>query len=432
MQNAEFFCSKKSSRCRKHKATPQDWRFEYFSGNWKRFQHEFSKPCPMSTIKFTCPSCQQPLEVGASFAGSSVECPTCFISVQVPAPEAPTIIETPEPETPPEAGNSANTAVLPRSILESGTRQAREIFEDLKRISFREEIMPIDHTNISPLMKDFVFWAVTLLGIIPLLIVTVEDPSAQLTLFALFFAFVWGVILKKFVLNDTGTWRIGVASFFFTGLAGIWLLLFVYRIFLPDFYLRMPDSQNTLVSLFGFIFQVGVWEEALKALPLLIVIRVMKLNLKPIHLVTVGVFSGLGFAAFENLHYGENAVFSTYSLTRDYGVEGLVTGVQNAMVVTMLRAVSLVFCHAVWSGIVAYFVATALVSRDRKAALIITGLLVAAFLHGLYDWLADIQPTVAALLAGFSFALFYGYLLKLKNMGELYEAAQPTDQQAEE
>ncbi|MCB0520814.1 MAG: PrsW family intramembrane metalloprotease [Lewinellaceae bacterium] len=378
----------------------------------------------MSTIKFNCPSCRQPLEAAETQAGNTVECPTCFLTVQIPTEETPEIMAPPSLSPPPEAQEPPKSKVNPNLILETGAKQAKEIFEDLKHISFQEEILPIDHNNIAALMKDFVFWAVTLLGIIPLLIVTVQDPNTQLTLFALFFAFVWGVILKKFVLNDAGAWRLGIASFFFTGIAGVWLLLFIYRTFLPNFYLNLPDSKNALVSLFGFIFQVGLWEEMLKALPLLIVLRLLKLKVKPIHLVTIGVFSGLGFAAFENLHYGENAVFSTYSLTRDYGVQGLVTGVQNAMVITMLRAVSLVFCHAVWSGIVSYFVATAMIRRERVAALIITGIAVAASVHGVYDWLAGIQPTIAALLAGFSFALFYGYLLKLRSMEGLYESQQ--------
>lgn len=385
----------------------------------------------MSTVKFHCPSCRHPLEADESFSGSSIECPTCYLSVQVPflvkneetyAPVADVHAFNQESSKAKSSGNQ---------IFENSAKQAKEIFEDLKHISFKEEIMPIDHNNISLLLKDFVFWAVTLLGIIPLLIVTVQEPTAQLTLFALFFAFVWGVILKKFVLNDQGNWRLAVAAFFFTGIIGIWLLLFLYRTLLPNFYLAMPDSRNTLVSLFGFIFQVGVWEEMLKALPLLIIVKFLKINIKPIHLITIGVFSGLGFAAFENLHYGENAVFSTYSLTRDYGVEGLVTGVQNAMVVTMLRAVSLVFCHAVWSGIVAYFVATAIIKKERVAALIISGLMVAAILHGVYDWLASVQPTLAALLAGFSFALFYGYLSKMRSMEGLYETQQEQKSGAE-
>ena len=366
----------------------------------------------MSTVHISCPSCQNPLVLDISFGGKKVQCPKCSFPIEVPENNV-VPAKTTEEQT--------KERTKPQQILESGKKQASEIIQDLRQISFKKEIVPIDQSNIQKLLKDFVFWAVTLLGIIPLLIVTVNETYAQLTLFALFFAMVWGVILKKFVLNDPGPWRLPVASLFFTGVLGIWLILLIYKTILPDFYLRLPDSQNTFVSLFGFIFQVGIWEEAIKVLPLFIVIKFLKLKLSPLQLVTIGVFSGLGFAAFENLHYGDNAVASAYSLTRDYGVEGLVSGVQNAMVITMLRAVSLVFCHAVWSGIVSYFIATAVVRKEKVVALIITGLMVAAVLHGVYDWLAGIQSTMAALLAGFSFALFYGYLIKLQNANPLHD-----------
>lgn len=370
----------------------------------------------MPAFLFTCPECRHELELDERVRGRQIYCPTCGQPIFVPSAQP-----AEEKATESKKGLGMADRVWSQPFLKSGAEQARTIYNDLRQLSFRDEILPIDQTNISVLSKDWIFWGVTLLGIIPLLIVTINETSTQLTLFALFFAFVWGVIFKRFVLNDNASWSWPIAALFFTGLLGIGLLLFLYRFLLPGFYLAMPDSQNPFVSFLGFILQVGVWEETVKALPVLVLLRWQKESIGPLQFVTIGVFSGLGFAAFENLHYGENAIFSTYSLTQAYGAEGLVTGVQNAMVVTMLRAVSLVFCHAVWSGIVAYFVAAAKMRRDKTIALILVGIAVAAFLHGLYDWLAGVQSTIAAVMAGLSFALFYGYLSKLKAMERLPE-----------
>lgn len=350
----------------------------------------------------TCPACGESFTLVSDQPRVHLQCPFCSHSFYV------------EQETGPREEKTSQAGTGSRNWFDSGIQEIRAVFKDLKQISFKEEILPIDGGNVYALAGDFVFWAVTLLGIIPLLIVTIDRTDHQLTMFALFFAFVWGVIFKRFVLNDGGSWKWAVASMLFTGVAGIWLLLFVYRFILPGFYLRMSDSENSLISLLGYVFQVGLWEELFKAIPVFLLIWWRKSSLKPMQILTVGIFSGLGFAAFENLYYGENAVYSTYSLTRDFGVEGLVSGVTNAMVVTMLRSISLVFCHAVWSGIVAYFISIALLRKHRVGALILSGILVAAVLHGIYDWFAGIQPTIAALLAGFSFALFYGYLSKLK------------------
>ena len=62
----------------------------------------------------------------------------------------------------------------------------------------------------------------------------------------------------------------------------------------------------------------------------------------------------------------------------------------------------------------AYFIAVAGLERRRWGALLLVGLGVAASLHGVYNWLSGVQMTMAAATAGFSFALFYGYVSKLR------------------
>ncbi len=83
----------------------------------------------------------------------------------------------------------------------------------------------------------------------------------------------------------------------------------------------------------------------------------------------------------------------------------------------MLRSRSLVFCHAIWAGIAAYFIA---VASGDGGALIIVGILVTAVLHGAYDGFTGLQITMATV--GFSFVLFYGYLSKLRGMIDAKEA----------
>jgi RsiW-degrading membrane proteinase PrsW (M82 family) len=360
----------------------------------------------MLTIKINCPHCSSNLQFDESAFGSNRFCSVCGKLVSVPD------VSSSQINTSAESSNQSTT-YQSDSFIDTSTKQAREILKDLSEIPIRQEVIPIDNSNIHLLMKDFVFWAVSFLGIIPLLIITIRHTSTQLTMFALFFAFVWGVIFKKFIIEDPKTQRLAIPTLFFTGIIGIELLLLMYN-FLPDFYLYMADSRNAIISLLGYVFQVGVWEELIKSIPIFIALKWFRKDISGLSLITIGVFSGLGFAAFENLHYGERAINSAYAKTVDYGVEGLISGVENAMVNVMLRSLSLVFCHAVFSGIVAYFITTAYIRKEKMGALIVLGFMVAAVLHGLYDWLAGIQPTLAAILAGFSFALFYGYLSKLK------------------
>ena len=296
----------------------------------------------------------------------------------------------------PGKASKGRVAEVGRKALRSSARQARVILNDLKAMRFQDEVLPIDQSNLSGLAKEFVFWAVTLLGIVPLLIVSISDADSQFTLFALFFALVWGVIFKMFVLRDDSPWLFPIGALFFTGIVGISVLLFIYRYLLPDFYLNMSDSESGVVSLLGFVFQVGVWEELTKALPVLLYLRWKREQAQPMLIVVIGVFSGLGFAAFENLLYGDRAIMASLDLTLEYGEEGLAAGVQSAMITAMLRSLSLVFSHAVWAGIVAYFIAVAPLEGRRWGAMIVVGIGVAAVLHGTYNWLTDVQMTMAA------------------------------------
>lgn len=316
---------------------------------------------------------------------------------------------------PPSVSAAASkTGQMAANWVNAGQRHAQSVIGDLKQMDWKAEVLPIDQSNLRELAVDGVFWSVALLGVVPLLIGTISGSDSQLTAFALFFATIWGVIFRKYVLKGASDLKLAAGSLFFTGIAGINLLLWLYGHVLPDFYTGMPQSDNLIVSLFGFVFQVGVWEELCKALPVLIYLAWKRRVADPFVLVEIAVFSGLGFAAFENVSYGHASVLSSYSLARRYGAAGLAAGVQDAMVTTMLRSLSLVFCHAVWAGTFAYFMAVAAATRKRCGALFVVGLSVSALLHGLYDWFTGVQPTVSALLAGLSFMLFFGYLSKLR------------------
>jgi RsiW-degrading membrane proteinase PrsW (M82 family) len=320
---------------------------------------------------------------------------------------------------------SSTAQKITSSLVNAGQSHAKTIISDLKRMDWKAELLPIDESNLKSLMGNSVFWFVALLGVVPLLIVTIEGNSAQLTAFALFFAAIWGVIFNRYVIKGSTHWMYLAGAFFFTGLAGMNIYLWLAYNILPSAYMEMPGNDNRFVSLLGFVFQTGVCEELCKLLPCLIYLAWKRRAADPMILVEIGVFSGLGFAAFENVSYGDRSISSSYQLTNRYGAAGLAVGVQGAMITTMLRSLSLVFCHAVWAGTFSYFVAMAASSRKRIGALFVVGLAVSSVLHGVYDWFCCVQTTVAALLAGLSFVLFYGYLSKLRNF--IRDINMPTD-----
>ena len=193
------------------------------------------------------------------------------------------------------------------------------------------------------------------------------------------------------------------------------MLLIIYSL-MPSSYMKLSDSKNTWQSLFGFVFQVGLWEELCKILPVVIYVkwRLRKArSVDPMTVVVLGVFSGLGFAAFENVDYARISVLRSVALTKTFGLYGLAEGIKGAMVNGILRSLSSVFLHAVLSGIFAYFVALATANVRRWKAFFLVGLGVSSILHGFYDWFCHVQQVLAALTAGFSFMFFHAYIAKL-------------------
>lgn len=381
-----------------------------------------SKKLAAKTAK--CPAC------GKQYANQLSSCPECGFERRAKVDAHPPPAE-PQPEPPLQEYSHRGLEVAEKAIttgkkyVVTGTTKAKQIAEDisqmelvkdLSKMNFLEEIVPIDDSNIIALRRDFIFWFVAFLGIVPLVIATLESTNTQITLFALLFAFVWAIIFKRMVMGDQATWKLPVASFIFTGTVGMVLLLALYQV-MPSFYMELSHSENSIVCLIGFVFQVGIWEELCKILPVLLYVgwkKMRRSDFSPSEVLTIGVFSGLAFAAFENIEYAKLSVLRSFELTSQYGADGLAEGVRGAMITVMLRALSLVFCHAVWCGVFSYFIAVATATGRRWGALLVVGLGVSSILHGTYDWLLSVNDTLAALTAGFSFMLFYAYVAKLK------------------
>ena len=322
-------------------------------------------------------------------------------------------------------GVSAKNSPLPNATRMSSSQKTateheslNEMVDDLNNISLPKEVIPINLSNFSHLMKDMFFWGMISLGIGPLLICTFEDIQIQSSGMAFFFAALWGVVFKVLVAKNCRVYGLSLVAFFFTGIIGISSLLLVLR-FLPVWYVVLPDSQNVFVRLVGSIIQTGIMEELCKFTPAGLYLLWKRREAKPQMIVWIAICSALGFAAFENLFYMKSIAINvgkSASLQSEVGVPlaQTNTAVQGAMLAFVLRLLSCVFGHAVYSGILAYFVAIAFVTKQRIFVLCCLGLLLAATFHGVCNWFLGVQPTFAAISDAFAFVLFYCYLNKLR------------------
>jgi len=311
------------------------------------------------------------------------------------------------------------------------------ILESFRKTDYRKEVLPLNAHSTVVLLKDPTFWVIFTLGALPLAIASFNHLAVGLYGLYFFFAFVWGGIFRGLVLKTSDNLLLPIVAFFTTGIVGVAMLLAFHEC-LPSFYLNMPDHSNPIIQLFGCIFQTGLWEEICKILPVILYLIWKREHAQPMMMVLIGVFSGLGFAAFENVHYAvmkgvmgglENidvALGNILSAENEAEFQGametaaIATFLHNSsiMIMALLRAVSCTFGHAIWTGIFAYYLACAMASRKQWVVFCCLGLLVPMVLHGTYNWLCGLQPGYAALIVGISFVLFYSYLMKLRRQLE--------------
>src|SRR5207253_2306695 len=85
-------------------------------------------------------------------------------------------------------------------------------------------------------------------------------------------------------------------------------------------------------------------------------------------------------------------------------------GLYAYFVASVVRIVSLPLLHAVWTALVGYFIGLSFAARRKTNAVIVTGLLIAAVLHGLYDaFLSQGMSFVALPVAAVTLVLFLSY-----------------------
>ncbi|MDR3232270.1 MAG: PrsW family intramembrane metalloprotease [Planctomycetaceae bacterium] len=327
-----------------------------------------------------------------------------------------------------------SAAAQPASYSSAPSLNIQDILESFKTTDYRKEIIPIDADNAYVIFSDPIFWVVFLLGVLPLSITSFQHWQVQLYGLLFFFAMLWGGILRGLILRSSGSVLLPIIAFFFTGIIGMNVMFLAYAHLFPQFILNLVDPpHNFIVQLFGYVFQVGLCEELCKIVPVLLYVAWKRKKTSPMMMFLIGVFSGLGFAAFENVGYAyndmgkgiENFQESVKQLLNAQSEEQAVQAIQegsistalimlSGMITTLLRSLSLVFAHSVWTGIFSYYLFCAMSGGKRWAVFAVLGLAVPAVLHGVYDWLCGLEPGFAALIVGGSFVLFFGYLSKIR------------------
>lgn len=190
---------------------------------------------------------------------------------------------------------------------------------------------------------------------------------------SLYFSLLWSVFFFYFFntsqVDRKFTWRI----FLFTQLL-IFVIWGLNLNHLNPFYAAV-DGNSSLSTLAGFVLGVGLTEEFVKSIPLLIILRLTKRPLIPRTLVFYGLISGVAFGVYEGVEY-QMSVNSHL-------------GYNEAYFSNILRLTSLPFFHAVLTGILGFFLSFAKIYPRFRKSLYALAYAVPILLHGLYDFFAS-------------------------------------------
>jgi protease PrsW len=214
-----------------------------------------------------------------------------------------------------------------------------------------------------------------------------------------YYSSIWAVVLYNLLQPVAFSWASTIKCALFTAFIGIPILLLAQKVPPFTFLYGAIDQQGILPKMLGFILGVGVLEESCKALPVYIfLLRPGKLK-DPLTSAFYGAISGLGFAIAEGVSYSYQYALSLATGHTDFGLYVLLN---------TIRFVSLPLYHAVWAGIVGYFMGLAAINPSRRGSIILIGLSISAVLHGCYNTFSN--SFIGFAILGFSILLFVTYL----------------------
>jgi|GEM_PF-977455 len=311
--------------------------------------------------------------------------------------------------------NKLEQSTFSHSETEEESRKP-EFLATLKKFKF-SSVVPYKDALSSDLYNSNNVRLLLYFGLFPIVvrfIVVTSDIQQIAWILGIYYSSIWGIVLYNIVKPVQFSWGNVFKCVLFTISVGMPLLLFVTTI--PPFSIFYAAiSANTaglIPKLIGYVLGVGVLEESCKALPIyLFLLRLDKLK-DPLTSAFYGVVSGLGFAIAEGASYALMYANSVQSQS-DFG---------NYLMSNTIRFVSLPLNHAIWAGIVGYFLGLAAINPSRKFPIIFIGVAISAVLHGFYDTFSD--SLIGLGILTFSILLFVTYLRSSQRMVDEMQKAE--------
>lgn len=181
-----------------------------------------------------------------------------------------------------------------------------------------------------------------------------------------------------------------VIKVFFLGIASAFATIFLQLIL--GYALGYLIKSEFVILTLNIFIGAGFIEEITKYLAVRLgVYRDKELD-EPTDLVLYMIISALGFAALENILYIDKHLLSPENLAIMSNYHVLLPA-KETLEFMGWRFISATFLHALCSGLIGYFLALSFYYSKRKKPLVALGIIIAALLHGAYDWFIIITGT---------------------------------------
>jgi RsiW-degrading membrane proteinase PrsW (M82 family) len=320
----------------------------------------------------------------------------------------------PQPQqVPPTHGGWGQTPAPAPAPAPFGQGYAQPYFPQFQRqtVHFNPAmLLPIHHWLRDRSLRNWITMLFVALVVVPsIALVYVGNDTGKISkstwAFAIYFACAWLLVLwisiRPPLVRPMMLLQVGLIGLIFEAPLAIWL----------EKKLETPNQ-----NLFSYIFTVGLPEEFVKILPVVVlglVLRQVWGPLTPKDYLFLGAVSGLAFGAAEAVQYinvyipgqsGQIAVEAAQSGSVDPASLGQIiasTSIESGS----WRFVTDPMSHAVWAGITGYFVGLAFQHR-RYFWLALAGLGLTSVLHGINDdvaghwfWIVEIIISVLLFMA---------------------------------
>jgi len=252
-------------------------------------------------------------------------------------------------------------------------KNAGSLTKQLKAIG-GELIFPKSAFQKKQWIADKKLLVLALIGLLPIFVGKLSLGSFFLFYsIALYFSIIWGLFFFYLFRTNQVTIKQTTILFFFTQVCVffLWDLLQLPNWPIINILYSLTKSDFFVSKFIGYFLGVGLFEELVKALPLLFLFRKIKEPILPQTLVFYGLMSGVAFGVFEGVQY---------QLTINSQLQ-----YEQSFFMNIARLTSLPFLHAVWCGIAGYFIAFANLYPKYRLSLYFLAILIPASIHGLYD-----------------------------------------------